>query len=125
MSQILSQDFVKCKLNSRHGDYNSQIALYTGQNETLLKQIHSLRLKGTYPNHCIKGNYTELDSGSRFYDLRQRQSGEYCDSKTATKKSSDYNGPNWYRVTGRAGTRLATNHDIKVSLDNKKMRIFL
>ena len=95
--------------------------MYTGQNATLLEQIHSLRLKGMYPDHCIKGHYIELDSGSRFYDQGQRQTGKYCDSENATMKSSDWtklnkNGPNWYRVTGRAGTRLATNHDIKVSV---------
>ena len=74
-----------------------------------------------YPDHCIKGHYIELDSGSRFYD--QRQTAKYCDSENATMKSSDWtklnkNGPNWYRVTGRAGTRLATNQDIKVRLKN-------
>ena len=58
------------------------------------------------PSQCLQ--YKNLTDSKRKYNLKDT-SNYYCDNTSVSSSSTslDWIGPNWYRVTGQAGTQLS------------------
>ena len=62
------------------------------------------------PEECL--NYSELNDRKRSYTWETQVAQGWCDSnleKNRNRKSPEWNGMNWYRFVGDAGTQMLEN----------------